>query len=87
MTATVTVRFRDRFTWRLYEVGDQFDGTDGRVAELAALGIVAVAVDAPAESVDLSALTVEKLRELCADRGIEVPKRATKAQLIALLDE
>lgn len=34
---------------------------------------------------DLSALTVARLRELCDERGIDAPKRATKAQLIALL--
>jgi len=34
---------------------------------------------------DLSALTVARLRELCDERGIEAPRRATKAQLIELL--
>lgn len=34
---------------------------------------------------DLFALTVARLRELCDERGIDAPKRATKAQLIALL--
>lgn len=36
---------------------------------------------------DLSALTVAQLKSLCADRGIDVPRRATKAQIIALLTE
>lgn len=36
---------------------------------------------------DLSGLTNAQLQELCAERGIEVPKKATKAQLIALLGE
>lgn len=35
---------------------------------------------------DLSALTVARLRELCEERGIEAPRRATKAQLVALLE-
>jgi len=34
---------------------------------------------------DLSALTVAQLKALCSERGIDVPSRATKAQLIALL--
>ena len=37
--------------------------------------------------VDLAALTVAQLRELCAERGIEAPRRATKAKLIELLTE
>lgn len=36
---------------------------------------------------DLSGLTNAQLQELCAERGIEVPKKATKARLIALLGE
>ena len=39
-----------------------------------------------AETPDLTSLTNAQLAAMCADRGIEVPKRATKAQLIALLD-
>lgn len=35
---------------------------------------------------DLSTLTVARLRELCDERGIDAPKRATKTQLIALLE-
>jgi hypothetical protein len=40
---------------------------------------------APIEK-DYSTLTVAQLKELCAERGIDVPKRATKAQVIALLE-
>lgn len=36
---------------------------------------------------DLAALTKAQLAELCAERGIEAPSRATKAQLVALLTE
>ena len=34
---------------------------------------------------DLASLTVPQLRELCAERGIRVPGKATKAQLVLLL--
>ena len=37
------------------------------------------------QPVDLAALTVAALRALCDERGIEAPRRATKAQLIDLL--
>ena len=39
------------------------------------------------EPVDLTALTVAALRAMCEDRGISAPKKATKAQLVALLTE
>ena len=37
--------------------------------------------------VDLSTLTVATLKALAKERGVEVPKGAKKAQLIALLEE
>ena len=39
------------------------------------------------QQVDLSKLTVATLKALAKERGIEVPKSAKKAQLIALLEE
>ena len=41
----------------------------------------------PNEPTDLTALTVAQLRELCGERGIDAPKRTTKAQLVKLLSE
>lgn len=38
-------------------------------------------------TVDLTALTAARLRELCEERGIDAPRKATKAQLTALLAE
>lgn len=37
------------------------------------------------ESQDLSTLTVKELRALAADKGIEVPSEAKKAELVAAL--
>lgn len=42
--------------------------------------------DSETKQDDLSELTVAELKELCNERGIEVPKRAKKAQLIELLE-
>lgn len=39
------------------------------------------------QGTDLMALTAAKLRAMCAERGIEPPKKATKAQLAELLGE
>lgn len=44
------------------------------------------AVDAATADVDYDDMTVAELKAVCAERGIEVPKRAKKAQLIALLE-
>ena len=38
------------------------------------------------EATDYSAMTVTELKALCAERGIEVPKRAKKAHLVELLE-
>ena len=64
--------------------GVTIDATDVHARLLKAAGWTPVAEETP-ETVDFSALTVATLRALCEERGIEAPKRATKAQLIELL--
>lgn len=67
--------------------GGIIDAADEFSARLLANGWRRVTPEPPAEdSQDLSALTVAQLRELCDERGIDAPKRATKAHLIALLE-
>lgn len=39
------------------------------------------------ESSDLERLTIPKLRELAAEREIDVPARASKSEIIALISE
>ena len=83
--ATVIKSFRDRVTWRRYGPGDEYSADAQREAELVEIGLIAVEADVlPAP--DLSAMTCAELRALCAERGVTAPKRATKAQLVALLD-
>ena len=85
MTAIVAAPFRDRATWRAYVAGEEYTGTDARISELAAAGLVEASGADGGE--DLSALTVARLRALCDERCVEYPRKATKAQLIALLGE
>lgn len=42
---------------------------------------------APPTTESLDGLTVGELRAICADEGIDVPKRARKADLIAAIGE
>ena len=75
------MRYRDTRTGATYEPSSAF------VAEMMAKNPALVPLDAAdQEPVNLSALTVAQLRELCDERGIEAPKRATKAQLLELLE-
>lgn len=78
----VTQAFRDADTWRAYGVGDPYEGP--RSEELAALGFVEGGGNLPP---GIGGLTAAQLRDLCAERGVEAPRKATKAQLLALLGE
>ena len=67
--------------------GGTIDAADEVSARLLANGWQRVKPKADQEPTqDLSALTVARLRELCGERGIQAPKRATKAQLLELLE-
>ena len=76
------MRYRDTRTGATYEPSSAF------VAEMMAKNPALVPLDAaePEQTQDLSALTVATLRGLCGERGINAPKRATKAQLVELLE-
>lgn len=87
MRCLVTYPFFVRRGGRIYEVGEVFEGDDRTVARLVSRGLVdPEASEAFGES-DLSALTVAELKALCDERGVDYPKKATKAQLLALLGE
>ena len=93
--ATVTKAFRDRLTWRCYAPGDEYAGDAAREVELAAMGLLSVARDDPPTDdgtvaadppPDYWEMTNAALAALCAERGLAVPRRPTKAQLVALLE-
>lgn len=92
--ARVIKPFCDKVTWRTYRAGSDYEGA--RVDELAALGYVeaspAVAhaqVDEPQvdeePTTDYESMTKAQLTELAKERGIAVPKGATKGAIIELL--
>ena len=90
--------FWDKKAKKNRKPGDVFEATEARAKEIDAKipGYISYApaakaepvVEKPAEpEVDLAELTVAKLKALCAERGIDVPKQAKKADLVALLKE
>lgn len=96
--ARVLIRFRDIETWRLYDVGDEWEGPSERLDVLIQGGYVdgrplthpddengsnGSTDAADAISADM---TVAQLREVAESRGIDVPKRATKKTLLELLE-
>ena len=95
--AEVLKRFRDAETWRLYDAGDDWQGSERRFQELSEGGYVRsglIAHDAEENAADaptapqtgtLDGLTVAQLRELAKERGLDVPRRASKARLLETL--
>lgn len=92
--ARVIKPFCDKVTWRTYRAGSDYEGV--RVDELAALGYVeASPAVAPAQvdepqvvdepTTDYDSMTKAQLTELAKERGIDVPKGATKGAIIELL--
>lgn len=90
--ATVRVLrvFYDLKAQRRRRPSDVFTVTDERAREIESKvpQHVAVTYDEQAEAVahDYSKMTSAQLRTLCREAGIEPPKRATKSQLIAILE-
>lgn len=95
-TVKVLKRFWDRKRKVTREPGDVFTEPDKRVDEIQSRlpGYVDVIADAAAEpekdvtetATGYSEMSTQELKALCAERGMDVPKRAKKAQLIALLE-
>lgn len=67
--------------------GCTIDAREDAVGALISSGFTPVKTEAPAPSPATSGATVAQLRRFCRERGITVPKRATRAQLVELLGE
>jgi hypothetical protein len=95
--AKVIVPFRDRVTWVAYRVGDDYDGPPERVRTLQDGGFLQSGLDIVCDEKtpenvspellkgNLDALTVTQLKALAKERGLAVPSRATKKQLVEIL--
>ena len=95
--AKVIATFRDRLTWRLYGVGDEYEGTPERVRALQEGGFVESGPNvrdadetvqsgmATALKDGLDTLSVAELRALAKERGLAVPSRVSKKRLVEML--
>jgi hypothetical protein len=83
VTVTVLAPFRDTTEHVGRKVGDTFTTTEERAAEIAAKlpGYVKYEKDS-----GLSDLSLEELKAIAEERGIEIPKRGGKAKLLSLLE-
>ena len=71
------MRFKDKRTGAIYEPRSKVVAV-----QMAANPALEVVGGIP---VDLNGLSVADLRARCEERGLEVPKKATKAELVARL--
>ena len=83
--------FRDLKHHKPRRPGDTFEDTLERAEQIASAlpGYIEFAAEREAEperEAALDSLTVAQLKALCDERGIEYPKRARKAELLALLE-
>lgn len=86
--AKVIKSFRHTNTGIVWFEGDVFKGRHDDAAQLAEMGFLDFDGCAPSEAgadADWAAMTVAELSAACAERGIEVPKKARKAELVELL--
>lgn len=72
------------------EPGDVFAATEERAAEIDERLPGFVSIEKPEdkkpEQPDYSKLTVVQLKGLCDERGLDVPKGAKKADIVAILE-
>lgn len=99
MLALVTYPYRDRETLAVHLAGEEVELTDARFAELCAGGYVDVPAEKPAEPAEPAAeqeaapqpvdptadMTAAELRAAIESKGGFAPRKATKADLQAML--
>ena len=99
MLALVTYPYRDRETLSVHLAGEEVELTDARFAELCAGGYVDVPAEKPAEPAEPAAeqeaapqpvdpaadMTAAELRAVIESKGGFAPRKATKAELQAML--
>lgn len=85
--ARVIKSFKHTNTGIIWFEGDVFKGGDDAAAQLAEMGYLDFDGRAPKsqDEPELATLTVRELSAICSERGIEVPNKPRKADLIAAI--
>lgn len=88
LNITVLKPFYDLKAHKDRRPGDTFGVTEARAAHLSTVlpGYVSYVTHEEPKA-DLSKMTMQQLRQLAAERGVEVKGRKTKAQLIELISK
>lgn len=89
MIALVTYPYRDRETLAVHLVGEEVELTEARFAELSALGHVDLPPAEPEQPVHekpAPEMTVQQLRDAIEAANGFAPRKATKAELAAILE-
>ena len=85
--AKVIRSFKHSNTGLIWFDGDTFRGTHDAAVQLAERGYLDFdGAEPQPEEPSLATLTVRELAAMCAERGIDVPARAKKADLIAAIE-
>lgn len=84
----VTVRVLKPFYDKVAKVdrnpGETFDATERRAEQIS--NRIPGYVELVVEDIDLATLKIGELRELAKERGVKVPAKATKAEIVKLLE-
>ena len=86
VTVTVNKAFRDLREHVDREAGSTFAASPARAEEIAAKLPGYITYEEAPEGPDLKSLTVAQLRAIAAERDVTIPKNASKARLIELLE-
>lgn len=103
MKVTTIVKFKDLKENVMREIGDEFEVSEARYREILDVGEFVEVIgaedtteevegtdettDETTEEIDLNKLTINKLKEILDEKGIEYKKNATKVKLIELIGE
>lgn len=80
MRVKVLKRFKDKYTKKIYEIGEIIEVTNERYEEInsTAHGVLVEKLD----EIDLGSMTKKELVEYAKNKGIELDMRMTKAEMI-----
>ena len=87
MKVLINKKFTDRYTKKVYKVGETIEVTEERYAEIKKTNAALVtAVQDDTEDTNLEDMTVAQLKELAESLGIATTTKMKKSELIDLIE-